>query len=101
MTRFDASEDGSRMRPGTAQDPLDRKDSPERLSGRHAALASHCDARTEGIVAQALCVPNASLAPTGPRSAGANPHANAGRLLRDLDLREFREHGVQVLSRAR
>jgi xylulose-5-phosphate/fructose-6-phosphate phosphoketolase len=38
----------------------------------------------------------AALAPSGDRRMGANPHANGGRLLRDLDLPDFREYGVPV-----
>jgi xylulose-5-phosphate/fructose-6-phosphate phosphoketolase len=36
------------------------------------------------------------LAPRGNRRMGANPHANGGRLLRDLVLPDFREYAVQV-----
>ncbi len=36
------------------------------------------------------------LAPTGDRRMSANPHANGGLLLRDLDLPDFREYGVAV-----
>jgi xylulose-5-phosphate/fructose-6-phosphate phosphoketolase len=36
------------------------------------------------------------LAPRGDRRMGANPHANGGRLLRDLDLPDFRDHAVKV-----
>jgi xylulose-5-phosphate/fructose-6-phosphate phosphoketolase len=38
----------------------------------------------------------AALAPAGPRRMGANPHANGGALLRDLDMPPFREHAVSV-----
>jgi xylulose-5-phosphate/fructose-6-phosphate phosphoketolase len=37
-----------------------------------------------------------ALAPTGERRMGANPHANGGLLLRDLDLPDFRDHAVDV-----
>jgi xylulose-5-phosphate/fructose-6-phosphate phosphoketolase len=37
-----------------------------------------------------------SLAPKGARCMGANPHANGGKLLRDLKLPDFREYGVKV-----
>jgi xylulose-5-phosphate/fructose-6-phosphate phosphoketolase len=37
-----------------------------------------------------------ALAPTGERRMGANPHANGGLLLRDLDLPDFRDHAVEV-----
>jgi len=38
----------------------------------------------------------ASLAPAGERRMSANPHANGGLLLRDLDLPDFRTYGVDV-----
>jgi xylulose-5-phosphate/fructose-6-phosphate phosphoketolase len=34
--------------------------------------------------------------PRGDRRMGANPHANGGRLLRDLELPDFRDYGVEV-----
>jgi len=41
-----------------------------------------------------------ALAPKGDRRMGANPHANGGLLLRDLDLPDFREYAVPVESPA-
>jgi xylulose-5-phosphate/fructose-6-phosphate phosphoketolase len=38
----------------------------------------------------------AALAPEGDRRMGANPHANGGRLLRDLRLPEFQAYAVNV-----
>ena len=38
----------------------------------------------------------AELAPKGDRRMGANPHANGGRLLRDLRLPDFRKYAVAV-----
>jgi len=38
----------------------------------------------------------AELSPHGERRMSANPHANGGVLLRDLDLPDFRDYGVQV-----
>jgi xylulose-5-phosphate/fructose-6-phosphate phosphoketolase len=38
----------------------------------------------------------ASLAPSGDRRMGANPHANGGRLLRDLRMPDFRDYAVAV-----
>jgi len=38
----------------------------------------------------------AALAPAGMRRMSANPHANGGLLLRDLDLPDFRAYGVDV-----
>ncbi len=36
------------------------------------------------------------LAPQGDRRMGANPHANGGRLLRDLGMPDFRKYAVKV-----
>ncbi|MEN6664086.1 MAG: phosphoketolase family protein [Phycisphaerae bacterium] len=38
----------------------------------------------------------AELAPKGNRRMGANPHANGGRLLRDLRMPDFRDYAVDV-----
>ncbi|HEY2990966.1 MAG TPA: phosphoketolase family protein, partial [Candidatus Binatia bacterium] len=38
----------------------------------------------------------AALAPEGERRMGANPHANGGALLRDLNLPDFRDYAVAV-----
>jgi xylulose-5-phosphate/fructose-6-phosphate phosphoketolase len=38
----------------------------------------------------------AALAPTGDRRMGANPHANGGKLLRELRMPDFREYAVEV-----
>ena len=37
-----------------------------------------------------------ALAPTGDRRMGANPHANGGKLLRDLRLPDFADYAVDV-----
>ena len=37
-----------------------------------------------------------ALAPTGDRRMSANPHANGGRLLRDLAMPDFRDYAVPV-----
>ena len=37
-----------------------------------------------------------ALAPTGDRRIGSNPHANGGKLLRDLRLPDFREYALDV-----
>jgi xylulose-5-phosphate/fructose-6-phosphate phosphoketolase len=38
----------------------------------------------------------AALAPQGQRRMGANPHANGGLLLRELELPDFRDYAVEV-----
>jgi xylulose-5-phosphate/fructose-6-phosphate phosphoketolase len=40
----------------------------------------------------------AALAPEGARRMGANPRANGGLLLRDLNLPDCRQYGVEVLA---
>jgi xylulose-5-phosphate/fructose-6-phosphate phosphoketolase len=40
----------------------------------------------------------ATLAPTGTRRMGANPHANGGLRLRDLRMPRFQDHAVAVTS---
>ncbi|GAC1540302.1 MAG: phosphoketolase family protein [Herpetosiphon sp.] len=42
----------------------------------------------------------AALAPGGDRRMGANPHANGGKLLVDLDLPNFRDYAVTVTQPA-
>ena len=42
----------------------------------------------------------AALAPTGIRRMSANPHANGGLLMRELELPESRDYAVNVASRA-
>lgn len=37
-----------------------------------------------------------TLAPTGPRRMGANPHANGGLLIKQLRMPDFREYSVEV-----
>jgi xylulose-5-phosphate/fructose-6-phosphate phosphoketolase len=43
----------------------------------------------------------AALAPEGDRRMGANPHANGGLLLRELELPDFRDYAVDVPAPAR
>ena len=40
-----------------------------------------------------------SLAPTGTRRMGANPHANGGGFIRELMLPDFRDYGVDIEHR--
>ena len=42
----------------------------------------------------------AALAPAGERRMSANPHANGGVLMRDLELPDFRDYAVEVESPA-
>jgi xylulose-5-phosphate/fructose-6-phosphate phosphoketolase len=42
----------------------------------------------------------AALAPRGERRMGANPHANGGLLLRDLEMPDFRDYAVEVTAPA-
>jgi xylulose-5-phosphate/fructose-6-phosphate phosphoketolase len=53
---------------------------PEELFDEHGRLAAEL----------------AELAPRGDRRMSANPHANGGVLLRDLDLPDFRDYAVPV-----
>jgi xylulose-5-phosphate/fructose-6-phosphate phosphoketolase len=53
---------------------------PEQLFDEHGAVISDL----------------ARLAPEGERRMSANPHANGGLLLRDLDLPDFRDYAVDV-----
>jgi xylulose-5-phosphate/fructose-6-phosphate phosphoketolase len=53
---------------------------PEELFDEHGQLVAHLQA----------------LAPQGPRRMSANPHANGGRLLRDLEMPDFRHYAVAV-----
>jgi xylulose-5-phosphate/fructose-6-phosphate phosphoketolase len=39
-----------------------------------------------------------ALRPEGERRMGANPHANGGSLLRDLELPDFRDYAVEVVE---
>lgn len=42
----------------------------------------------------------AALAPKSDRRMGANPHANGGKLIRELELPDFRDYAVPVLQPA-
>ena len=57
---------------------------PEELFDEHGALRADLQA----------------LAPTGPRRMSANPHANGGLLLRDLDMPDFSAYAVTVAEPA-
>jgi xylulose-5-phosphate/fructose-6-phosphate phosphoketolase len=78
------------------QVPLaDLAGNPEHLAQLERWLASY---RPEELFDErgALRPEIASLAPEGERRMGANPHANGGRLLRELELPDFRGYAVEV-----
>jgi xylulose-5-phosphate/fructose-6-phosphate phosphoketolase len=78
------------------QVPLaDTRDNPEQLAQLEAWMRSYepealfdADGKLIGELA--------ALAPQGNRRMSANPHANGGRLLVDLDIPDFREYAVEV-----
>ena len=72
---------------------LDAK--PEHLAQLEAWLRSY---RPEELFDErgALRPELAALAPEGDRRMGANPHANGGLLLRELEMPDFRAHAVEV-----
>ena len=71
------------------------RQNPEHLAQLEGWLRSyHAE---ELFDADGALVPElAALAPRGDRRMSANPHANGGRLLRDLWLPDFREYAVDV-----
>ena len=68
---------------------------PEHLRLLEAWLRSY---RPEELFDEsgALCQELRALRPEGARRMGANPHANGGLLLRDLELPDFRSYAVPV-----
>jgi xylulose-5-phosphate/fructose-6-phosphate phosphoketolase len=68
---------------------------PEHLSQLESWMRSY---RPEELFDDggALVPELAELAPEGERRMGANPHANGGALLRDLELPDFRDYAVHV-----
>ena len=68
---------------------------PERLEQLEAWLRSY---RPEELFDErgAVRPEIAALAPEGDRRMGANPQANGGRLLRDLELPDFRAYAVET-----
>ena len=44
----------------------------------------------------ALVIELTALAPSGNRRMGANPHANGGRILKPLDLPDFRNYAIDI-----
>ncbi|MDQ6693890.1 MAG: phosphoketolase family protein, partial [Chloroflexota bacterium] len=78
------------------QVPLDNvKKNPEHMAALQEWLESYKPEELfdrEGTLMQEL----AELAPVGDRRMGANPHANGGKLLVDLNLPDFRDYAVEV-----
>jgi xylulose-5-phosphate/fructose-6-phosphate phosphoketolase len=72
-------------------------ENPEHLSQLEQWMRSY---RPEELFDEdgALRAGLAALAPQGERRMGANPHANGGALLVDLELPDFREYAVEVPS---
>ncbi len=80
------------------QVPLsDPSSNPEHLKLLEDWLRSY---RPEELFDQSgrLITELAELAPIGNRRMGSNPHANGGKLLRDLGMPDFREYAVTVSS---
>jgi xylulose-5-phosphate/fructose-6-phosphate phosphoketolase len=68
---------------------------PEHLSQLEAWLRSY---NPEELFDErgTLCPELAALAPQGALRMGANPHANGGLLLRELEMPDFRDYAVEV-----
>jgi xylulose-5-phosphate/fructose-6-phosphate phosphoketolase len=78
------------------QVPMDHvRDNPSHVRTLEGWMKSY---RPEELfdAAGALQPELAALAPKGTRRMGANPHANGGLLLRDLELPDFRTFAVEV-----
>ena len=77
------------------QVPIPELKSPEHLAQLESWMRSY---RPEELFDQsgALRPELAALAPEGSRRMGANPHANGGLLLHDLELPDFRDFAVPV-----
>jgi xylulose-5-phosphate/fructose-6-phosphate phosphoketolase len=74
------------------------RENPEHLAQLEQWLASYRPAELFDS-AGALIPELADLAPRGTSRMSANPHANGGVLLRDLDLPDFRDYAVDVKER--
>ncbi len=77
------------------QVPIAELKTPEHLAQLESWMRSY---RPEELFDEggALRPDLAALAPEGPRRMGANPHANGGLLLHDLELPDFRDFAVPV-----
>jgi xylulose-5-phosphate/fructose-6-phosphate phosphoketolase len=75
------------------------RENPEHLAQLEAWMRSY---RPEELFDDGgvLIAELAELAPAGERRMSANPHANGGLLLRDLELPDFRDYAVEVPSPA-
>ncbi|HET9103697.1 MAG TPA: phosphoketolase family protein [Solirubrobacteraceae bacterium] len=71
------------------------RENPEHLAALETWLRSY---RPQELfdAGGALVPALAALAPAAPRRMSANPHANGGLLLRDLELPDFRGYAVEV-----
>ena len=73
----------------------DVKSNPEHLSILEAWMHSYKP--EELFDEQGRFIPElAALAPNGDRRMGANPHANGGKVLVDLDVPDFRDYALEV-----
>ena len=73
----------------------DTRNDPEQLAQLESWMRSYRPEELfddDGKLAPEL----AALSPKGDRRMSANPHANGGRLLIDLDVPDFREYAVEV-----
>lgn len=79
------------------QVPMGEMDKPEHIKILEAWMKSY---HPEELFdsAGALKKDLAELAPTGHRRMSDNPHANGGKLLKDLKMPDFREYRVEVSS---
>ena len=78
------------------QVPLDEvRVNPEHLAQLEAWLRSYRPAELFDDAGRPIAT-IADFAPRGDRRMSANPHANGGELLRDLDLPDFREYALDV-----
>ena len=78
------------------QVPLtDVKKNPDRLHELESWMRSY---KPEELFTQkgTLRAELKTIAPTGTRRMGANPHANGGQLKRDLRLPDFRNYGIKL-----
>jgi xylulose-5-phosphate/fructose-6-phosphate phosphoketolase len=77
------------------QVPFGDMDKPEHVQLLQEWMLSYCP--EELFDADGRLKPElATLAPDGEQRMGANPHANGGKLLRDLRLPDFRNYAVAV-----